>query len=96
MNNQSLLNASREISKNNINNHVVAVAVNWNNEISEIIVNYYVDSLITDEEVELCELTTAELLAEFSDIKKAQSECIFVKNTANGLPEKKELVYFRE
>lgn len=93
MTNQELMNASSFIARRNLNEKVIGVTVNWDAGISKLTVTYYVDGVVSDEERELCELTLAELLAEFSDVKLADSQCL---DAHSELGELRGLVYFRK
>ncbi|MET3518176.1 hypothetical protein ABIC63_005988 [Pseudacidovorax sp. 1753] len=39
-------------------------------------VAYYIDGEPSEEEIELCELSMSELLAEFPDVKSADTKCV--------------------
>lgn len=92
MNIQELVSASTAISKTNVNENVIAVGVAWDENTHKMSVNYYVDGLLSDEERELCDLTVTELLAEFSDIRSADSQCL---NSRDGIKQQDTLVYRR-
>jgi hypothetical protein len=95
MNNQELVSASRLIARSNVNEKITAVTVDWDEGIAKLIVTYYIDGLVTNDEQELCELTLTELLAEFSDVKLADSQCLVAQSKFGELSEVKGLVYLR-
>jgi len=76
MNANSLRNAARLIAAGNRNHRVTGVAVNWHAASATLTVTYYVDGAPADEERELCELTAAELIAEFPDIASVRMQCL--------------------
>lgn len=92
MNSQELMNASSLIVRSNLNEKIVAVTVVWDKDALKLEVAYYVDGMVSDEERELCDLTLTEMLAEFSDVKIADSRC---HSAHRDLEQLKGLVYLR-
>ncbi|AKU21151.1 hypothetical protein [Massilia sp. NR 4-1] len=92
MNKQELMNAASSIIKNNLTSRVVAATVDWDDEISKITLTYYINGAETDDDIEFCELSLTELLAEFSDIRLAASQCI---NAKENLGKLEGVVYMR-
>lgn len=76
MNSKELIGAATLIAKCNASDDVAAVSVAWDERSSKLTVTYYVDDTTSEAAQELCELTIAELLAEFADVKLAASHCI--------------------
>lgn len=72
--------AARVIVQRNVTERVSAVTVKWNPEESHLTLHYYVEGAVTDDESELCELATGELLAQFPDIETAENECVSMEN----------------
>jgi len=64
------------IAKGNVTPQVACVSVDWDGVAGKLTVNYFVDGSINDDERELCELTVAELVAEFPEIRKADTQCL--------------------
>lgn len=95
MNTRELMNASGLIAKHNLTNSVAAVTVSWNEDISKLTVIYHIDGIASDEDQELCDLTLTELLAEFSDVKLADSYCVSTGDHFDKLEQLKGLVYKR-
>ena len=76
MNLKELASAATLIAKRNTSADVAAVSVVWDECSSKLTVAYYLDDTTSKEAQELCELTIAELLAEFTDVKLAASHYI--------------------
>lgn len=96
MNNHALFNAASLIAKNNLSDKVISITVTWDEEISKLTVTYFVDGSVSEEEQDLCELTLAELLAEFSDIQLADGQCVsHVHSELVEQGQQKGLVYHR-
>jgi len=95
MKNKALMNASSLIAKRNLTEKVISVNVNWDDECSKLVVTYYVDGIVHDDERELCEITLSELLAEFSDVKLADSQCVRVTGQSSRPENMTGLVYRR-
>ncbi len=95
MNDEALLWTAKAIAARNINENVVAVAVAWDEMISKLTVVYYVDGVMSGEEEALCDLTLTELLAEFADVKLADSQCIATDGKLNELPQIDGLAYLQ-
>lgn len=94
MDSKELLLASGSIIARNIDSHVLAVTVALDSSSSKLTLAYYLDRYPVDDDKELCELALTELIAEFSEIASAASECLFLRdsNEANLL---EGLVYVR-
>ena len=95
MKNEALLWAAKTITLRNLTEKTVAATVTWSAMNSKLIVTYYVDGAISDDEEELCELTLTELLAEFSDVIHADSCCINAHDKLSELPYLEGLVFQR-
>jgi len=95
MNNQGLMNAASLIAKRNAGGRVVAATVNWDGHDSKLKVTYYVDGIVSDVEQGLCDLTLTELLAEFPDVRRAESHCLSASGRLGKLGKMQGLVYLR-
>ncbi|CAP45194.1 conserved hypothetical protein [Bordetella petrii] len=93
---QALMNASRWIAKNNLTDKVCAVRVGWDNDTSKLTVIYYVDGPPTEDEEDECEITMAELLAQFPDVVQADTECLDYAGKQAELRRMEGLAYLRE
>jgi len=95
MKGESLLWAAKVIVARNLNEKVIAATIGWNEEASNLMLTYYVDGAASEDEQELCELALTELLAEFSDVKLANSKCLDAHGVFGELGGLKGLVYLR-
>ncbi|MBU9579065.1 hypothetical protein KTE26_11535 [Ralstonia mannitolilytica] len=94
MDSRELNNAATLIANANVIADVAAVTVAWDADESKLTVVYYVDDVASEAARELCELTTTELIAQFSDIKLAATQCVGAK-TAGDLSRLAGVVYVR-
>ncbi|MCD0505058.1 hypothetical protein [Bordetella petrii] len=92
---RELMAASRAIARHNVTDNVLAVAVAWDETASQVTVAYYVDGPPRDDERELCELTLAELLAQFPAIRQARTQCVDAGNKGAALRSLPGLAYLR-
>ena len=76
MDTNALARAASLIAKGNVNSSISAVRLDWNSALLRVSVLYFVDGDVSDDERELCELTLAELLAEFPEIRTAETQCL--------------------
>lgn len=95
MNLTQLKNAAEWIVKLNLTDRVRAVRVVWENATSRLTVLYYVDGPPTDAEEEECEITMAELLAQFPEIKIATTQCLDCAAEPIDFSQLPDLVYRR-
>ncbi|SEL60169.1 hypothetical protein SAMN05216359_1123 [Roseateles sp. YR242] len=76
MNTEALAKASKLIAARNVNSRVKSVKVGWDAVTSKLTVAYYIDREPSEEEIELCELSMGELLAEFPEVITADTKCV--------------------
>lgn len=75
MNTEAHMNASKVISARNVNSRVKSVSVDWDPLASKLTLTYYINGEPSEEEIELCELSMGELLAEFPEVQAADTKC---------------------
>lgn len=95
MNYQDLIESSSIIAKRNLTDKVLAVTVIWENEISKLTVTYYVNGAVTDDEEEWCELTYAEITAEFPDVMIGDTRCISIDAKSEDMSALQGVVYIQ-
>ncbi|OWT73781.1 MULTISPECIES: hypothetical protein [unclassified Achromobacter] len=76
MEKSALEKAAALIAQHNLTPQVAGVRVGWDEVTAKLVVQYFVDGEVADDERELCELTLTELLAEFPDVRTADTQCI--------------------
>ena len=64
------------IAKRNVSERVVRVIASFDEIVQHLSVVYIVDSEPCDDDREDCELTCAELIAEFPEIRTAETTCV--------------------
>lgn len=96
MNPEHLMNASRLIAKTNLTEKVCAVRVTWDSDASKLAVAYYVDGPPSEDEEAECELTMGELLAQFTDVVTADTQCIDCTAEQIDVSQLSGLVYLRD
>jgi len=84
MNEERFANASRVIVARNVADRVVYVTTSFAEHDAMLRVVYFFEGAPTDDEIELCELACSELIAEFSEIRRAETGCVDVSE----LPER--------
>ncbi|MGJ7558914.1 hypothetical protein ACSFBI_33630 [Variovorax sp. RB3P1] len=73
---QALRNAASVIVARNLTKNVVTATVSWDEKNQLLELQYFVAGAIGDKEQECCEVSLAELAAEFPDILKAETACL--------------------
>lgn len=95
MKKQELVNASRVIVGRNRNDKIVATTVAWDESLSRLSLTYYIDGLVSEDELEHCDLALTELLAEFYDVTVADNQCVSVSLDGFDANQLSGLVYSR-
>lgn len=90
-----LVNSAEIIVSRNITKATLAATVAWSEADKKLTVRYYLDSPSTDEDVEECELSMCELLADYADIAKAETECIHSPNSEVYISPSEHVVFVR-
>jgi hypothetical protein len=94
MNIDDLMLASAPITSRNVDEHVLAAAVQWNADLSDFTLTYYLDRRPTEDDKQQCDLALAEIIAEFSEINRASAVCIHLQKE-NSVGELAGVVYQR-
>lgn len=89
-----LMAASKVIVSRNVDHHVLAATVIWDSKVSTLYLNWYVDHDPTEDDEELCEHSLGELLAQFSDVAKAETQYVYTQSV-EALANLEGLVFLR-
>ncbi len=76
MERQQLERAAKVISARNVTPNVKMVTIGWDSANAKLTLRYYTDTAPSDDDEEFCEIALAELIAEFPDIRKADTACL--------------------
>lgn len=96
MKTETLQWAAKTIAARNLTEKTVAVTTTWDNKNSRLVVTYYFDGKVTDDDEEISELALTELLAEFPDVVLAESHCIDAHDKMSEIALLGDLVYCRK
>ncbi|WP_340647046.1 hypothetical protein [Phenylobacterium sp.] len=66
------------IARRNLNDRINRVLANFNSKDGMLNVIYCVEGDPSDDDIEECEITCAELIAEFPEIREARTLCVSV------------------
>ena len=81
------------IARRNVSARVARVMASFDSNSGNLSVIYCTEGEPTDDDVEDCELTCAELIAEFPQIRTAETKCVSSEQCA---PDDDEAVVFRK
>jgi hypothetical protein len=79
MTQSEFLKSAQFIAKRNVSELVAQVLVSFEQSTATVHVIYLTKSIPSEAEVEWCELTCAELIAEFPEIKHADTKCLAIE-----------------
>jgi hypothetical protein len=72
----TLLRTAGLITRRNLADNVLGAAIEWHDDTGFLRLVYYTKGAPTEDAVEWCELTMTELIAEFTEIRTCDTECI--------------------
>ena len=95
--NQSILKKSAEfIVKRNVSERVARVIVGFDQHDGKLIVIYCLDGELLEDDRQDCELTCTELIAEFPEVKVAETMCVPNEKYPSIYKRTEEVVYSRQ
>ena len=96
MDQQSLKQSAQFIAKNNVDDGVDLVIVTFDHRTAHLKVVFCLNREPTENDWENCELTCAELISDFTDIKTAETKCqIFDKRDLQNV-DSESIVFSRD
>lgn len=96
MNRSALLKSAEFIAKRNVSEQVNRVIVTFDENTSHLSILYCLDGDPSDTDRDDCELTCAELIAEFPDIETADTACIPIQELRPHVGVEEDLVFLRK
>lgn len=96
MNLDELIKSAKFISNRNVSDRVQKVLISFDENVGHLTLVYHLQLSPTEDDIEDCELTCAELIAEFPEIRTAETLCISGADCAASKIQREHIVFFRE
>ncbi len=88
--------SARYIVKRNLSSNIEAAAIQWDAVEGRLDLTYYTSAAPSDEDEESCEIAMTELIAEFPDIRAADTHLVKLGAEGVGIREDLRLVFCKE
>ena len=96
MDRETFKKSAEFISRRNVSDRVLRVIVTFDRDEGRLKVVYCLQGDPNEGDYEDCELTCTELIAEFPEIRVAETECVSDAECVMGIADVEEVVFFRE